>query len=82
MSMYGTNDEERTDLTKEESKYVRARSRRLLSSLLNPIKPRIYLAILLGVISTALRVAGPALLRLVLTGRFRKQFFANTTSSG
>ncbi len=64
MSMYGTNDEERTDLTKEESKYVRARSRRLLSSLLNPIKARIYVAILLGVISTALRVAGPALIAL------------------
>jgi len=64
MSMHGTNDEERTDLTKEESKYVRARSRRLLSSLLNPIKARIYLAILLGVISTALRVAGPALIAL------------------
>jgi ATP-binding cassette subfamily B protein len=62
--MYGTNDEERTDLTKEESRYVRARSRRLLSSLLNPIKARIYLAILLGVISTALRVAGPALIAL------------------
>ncbi len=64
MSMYGTNDEERTDLTKEESKYVRARSRKLLSSLLRPIKARIYLAILLGVISTALRVAGPALIAL------------------
>ena len=64
MSMYGTNDEERTDLNKEESRYVRARSRRLLSSLLNPIKARIYVAILLGVISTALRVAGPALIAL------------------
>ena len=66
MSMYGTNDEERTDLTKEESKYVRARSRRLLSSLLNPIKARIYLAIFLGVVSTALRVAGPALIALAI----------------
>lgn len=64
MSMYGTNDEERTDLTKEESKYVRARSRRLLGSLLNPIKLRIYLAFALGIISTALRVAGPALIAL------------------
>lgn len=64
MSMFGTNDEERTDLTKEESKYVRARSRKLLSSLLLPIKARIYVAILLGVISTALRVAGPALIAL------------------
>jgi len=66
MSMYGTNDEERTDLTKEESKYVRARSRRLLSTLLNPIKARIYLAIFLGVVSTALRVAGPALIALAI----------------
>lgn len=64
MSMYGTNDEERTDLTKEESKYVRTRSRRLLGSLLNPIKLRIYLAIALGIIATALRVAGPALIAL------------------
>lgn len=64
MSMYGTNDEERTDLTKEESQYVRARSRRLLGSLLHPIKLRIYLAIALGIISTALRVAGPALIAL------------------
>ena len=64
MSMFGTNDEERTDLTKEESKYVRARSRKLLSSLLLPIKARIYVAILLGIISTALRVAGPALIAL------------------
>jgi ATP-binding cassette subfamily B protein len=62
--MYGTNDEERTDLTKEESQYVRARSRRLLGSLLHPIKLRIYLAIALGIISTALRVAGPALIAL------------------
>ncbi|MEL0319308.1 MAG: ABC transporter ATP-binding protein [Aquiluna sp.] len=64
MSLYGTNDEERTDLTKEESRFVRARSRRLLGSLLAPMKLRLILAIFLGVISTGIRVAGPALIAL------------------
>jgi ATP-binding cassette subfamily B protein len=64
LSLYGTNDEERTDLSKEESRFVRARSRRLLGSLLAPMKLRLLLAIFLGVISTAIRVAGPALIAL------------------
>ena len=64
MSLYGTNDEERTDLTKEESRFVRARSRRLLGSLLAPMKLRLIFAIALGIISTAIRVAGPALIAL------------------
>lgn len=64
MSLYGTNDEERTDLNKEESRFVRARSRRLLGSLLAPMRLRLILAIFLGVISTAIRVAGPALIAL------------------
>ena len=64
MSLYGTNDEERTDLSKEESRFVRARSRRLLGSLLAPMKLRLVLAIFLGVISTGIRVAGPALIAL------------------
>ena len=64
MSLYGTNDEERTDLSKEESRFVRARSRRLLGSLLAPMKLRLALAIFLGVISTGIRVAGPALIAL------------------
>ena len=64
MSMYGTNDEERTDLTKEESRYVRARSRRLLGSLLLPMRARLVIAIILGITSTAIRVAGPALIAL------------------
>jgi len=64
LSLYGTNDEERTDLSKEESRFVRARSRRLLGSLLAPMKLRLVLAIFLGVISTGIRVAGPALIAL------------------
>ena len=66
MSMFGTSDEERTELTKEESRYVRQRSRKLLGSLIFPMRTRIYLAIFLGIISTALRVAGPALIALAI----------------
>ena len=62
MSMHGTNDEEKTDLTKEESRFVRARSRELLGSLLLPIRSRVIAAIFLVVISTAMRVAGPAII--------------------
>ena len=64
MSLYGTNDEERTDLTKEESRFVRARSRKLLGSLLQPMRLRLVLAVFLGITSTAIRVAGPALIAL------------------
>lgn len=64
MSLYGTNDEERTDLNKEESRFVRARSRRLLGSLLRPLRPRLIAAIALVLVSTAFRVAGPALIAL------------------
>jgi ATP-binding cassette, subfamily B, bacterial len=64
VSLYGTNDEERTDLNKEESRFVRARSRRLLSSLLLPLRPRLIAAIALVLVSTGFRVAGPALIAL------------------
>ena len=64
MSLYGTNDEERTDLNKEESRFVRARSRRLLGSLLRPLRPRLVAAIALVLVSTGFRVAGPALIAL------------------
>jgi len=64
VSLYGTNDEERTDLNKEESRFVRARSRRLLGSLLRPLRPRLVAAIALVLVSTGFRVAGPALIAL------------------
>ena len=62
MSLQGTNDEERTDLTKQESRFIRARSRKLLGSLIAPIKRRMFLAIAIVLVSTTLRVAGPALI--------------------
>jgi ATP-binding cassette, subfamily B, bacterial len=62
MSLQGTNDEERTDLTKQESRFIRARSRKLLGSLIAPIRNRMFLAIAIVLVSTTLRVAGPALI--------------------
>ena len=64
MSLFGTNNEERTDLTKEESRYVRRRSRNLLGALLIPLRLRLWVAIALIFFSTVLRVAGPALVAL------------------
>lgn len=64
MSVKGTNDEERTDLTKEESRYIRARSRKLLFSMLAPMKAKLGGAAVLVLFSTAMRVAGPALIAL------------------
>lgn len=62
MSLYGTNNEERTDLNKEESRFIRKRSRALLGSLLIPLRMRLYAAVAMIIFSTALRVAGPALI--------------------
>ena len=62
MSLYGTNNEEKSDLNKEESRFIRQRSRKLLGSLLLPLRARLWLAVIMILFSTALRVAGPALI--------------------
>lgn len=62
MSLAGVQEEERTDLNKTESKAVRARSTRLLVSLIKPVRSRLILGLLMVTLSTALRVAGPALI--------------------
>jgi ATP-binding cassette subfamily B protein len=79
MSMHGTNDEEKTDLTKEESRYVRARSRDLLGSLLLPIRARVIAAVFLVVISTALRVSGPALIAFGIDSALPKALVGDYT---
>ena len=79
MSMHGTNDEEKTDLTKEESRYVRARSRDLLGSLLLPIRVRVIAAVFLVVISTALRVSGPALIAFGIDSALPKALVGDYT---
>ena len=62
MSLTGVQEEERTDLNKAESKAVRARSTRLLLSLIKPVRSRLIFGLLMVTLSTALRVAGPALI--------------------
>ncbi|MBS1906690.1 MAG: ABC transporter ATP-binding protein [Actinobacteria bacterium] len=61
MSVIGTQDEDRSDLTHEESRAIRRRSLRLFGSLIAPLTVQISLTALVLVISTAAQVAGPAL---------------------
>jgi ATP-binding cassette subfamily B protein len=64
VSVTGVEGEERGDYTREESKLIRARSLRLLGSLLRPVRARVILTLLVVVVSTAAQVAGPALIAL------------------
>ncbi|MEV7826320.1 ABC transporter ATP-binding protein [Microbacterium enclense] len=58
----GTSGEDRSDYTREESRAIRQRSLRLLGSLVSPLRWQLVLAASVLVVSTALRVAGPALI--------------------
>ena len=58
----GTSGEDRSDYTRDESRSIRRRSLRLLGSLVSPLKWQLVLAAVVLVVSTALRVLGPALI--------------------
>lgn len=62
MSVTGVEGEEREDYTKAESRQIRARSLKLLGSLVRPLRGRITLTIAVVVVSTAAQVAGPTLI--------------------
>ena len=62
MTLEGVEGEDRQDYTREESRAIRARSSRLLGSLLRPLRGRVVLAMLIVATSTALQTAGPALI--------------------
>jgi ATP-binding cassette subfamily B protein len=62
MTMQGVQGEERTDLTKAESREIRRRSLRLLSSLVKPIRGRLGVGFVAITVAQALRVAGPTLI--------------------
>jgi ATP-binding cassette subfamily B protein len=64
VSVTGVEGEERGDYTRDESRQIRARSLRLLGSLLRPVRARVILTLLVVVVSTAAQVAGPALIAL------------------
>jgi ATP-binding cassette subfamily B protein len=62
MSMQGVADEDRIELNKDESKAVKLRSRKLLLSLIHPIRFRLMISFTLVVFSQAFRAVGPALI--------------------
>ena len=66
MSLYGTSDEERTDLTKEESRLIRRRSGRLLVSLIRPVRKRLGISFATAIASQGLRVMGPAIIAFAI----------------
>lgn len=66
MSMYGTADEERVNLSKAESKTMRARSNRLLLSLIRPMKKRLAISFSTAIFSQMLRVLGPAIIAFAI----------------
>jgi ATP-binding cassette subfamily B protein len=64
MSMQGVANEDRIELNKEDAQAIKLRSRRLLFSLVKPIKKRLAVSLVLVIFSQALRVIGPALIAL------------------
>ncbi|MFT4136379.1 ABC transporter ATP-binding protein [Microbacterium sp.] len=60
-SVHGIGGEDRTDYTREESRAIRRRSLRLLGSLVAGLRAQFVLAGVVLVVSTAMRVLGPAL---------------------
>jgi ATP-binding cassette subfamily B protein len=64
MSMSGVTGEDRSDLTREESRQIRRRSIRLLLDLLPEYKTQLAAVALLIVVGTAFQVAGPALIAM------------------
>jgi ATP-binding cassette subfamily B protein len=61
-TLEGVEGEDRQDYTRDESRAMRARSSRLLGSLLRPLRGRVVVAMLIVATSTALQTAGPALI--------------------
>ncbi|PTW90750.1 ATP-binding cassette subfamily B protein [Microbacteriaceae bacterium MWH-Ta3] len=62
MSTFGVGGEDRQDLTKRENTQVRQRSTMLLRELIRPHRARFGITVLFVLVSTALQVAGPALI--------------------
>ena len=66
MSMQGVQNEEKIDLTKEEQKRVRARSMKLLGSIIKPVRNRLWVSLALVIASQGLRVSLPAMISVVI----------------
>ncbi|MGD8192908.1 ABC transporter ATP-binding protein [Herbiconiux sp. P18] len=61
-SVRGVEGEERDDLNRAESTQIRARSLRLLGSLVRPLRGRLVVAVVAVIISTISQVAGPSII--------------------
>jgi len=79
MSMQGVAGEDKIKLSKEESQAVKLRSRKLLFSLIYPVRKRLLLSLLIVVLSQALRVTGPALIALAIDWALPAALKADTT---
>lgn len=66
MSMQGVANEEKSDLTKEESRSIRRRSLALLKAIVYPIRSRLVVSFSTVTVSTLLRVAGPAIIGIAI----------------
>ena len=77
--MQGVSGEDKIELTKEEAKAVRLRSRKLLFSLIYPVRGRLLFSLLIVILSQALRVAGPALIALAIDWALPAALKADTT---
>ncbi len=66
MSMQGVQNEEKIDLTKEEQKRIRARSMKLLGSIIKPVRHRLWVSLLLVTVSQGLRVALPGMIAIII----------------
>ncbi len=79
MSMQGVQGEDRIELNKEEAQAVKLRSRRLLFSLVRPIKKRLAVSFALVVVSQALRVLGPGLIAVSIDWALPQAIAGNAT---
>lgn len=66
MSTFGTQNEDQSELNKDDSKRIRDRSFRLLVSLIGPVKNRLFISFGAGIVSQGLRVIGPAIIAYAL----------------
>lgn len=79
MSMQGVSGEDKIELSKEESLAVKLRARKLLFSLIYPVRLRLILSFAIVVVSQALRVTGPALIALGIDWALPQALKSNTT---
>ena len=79
MSMQGVAGEDKIQLSKEEALQVKLRSRKLLFSLIYPVRGRLLVSLLIVILSQALRVAGPFLIALSIDWALPAALKADTT---